>query len=156
MHDIKEPPMPMFNRVFNVVEFGAVGIGITDDTNAIKSAIAAAAAFTLPRSSGAVVHLPAGTYLTSSQLVLPSQVILRGEGSRSTTLLLADTFPTNTPLIRIGDGTQVVFSSRVEELTLDLASNGAIAGSIGIYSTDCQEQCGASHVVITGYCLGSA
>ncbi len=50
----------------NVTEFGATGDGVTDDSDAIIAAIAAASA-----SGGGTVSFPAGTYYISQQLLLP-------------------------------------------------------------------------------------
>ena len=66
--------------VFNVKSsaYGAVGDGSTDDTNAIQSAINAAA------TSGGVVMFPTGTYKVSSTLALTANsVVLRGVGTGS-------------------------------------------------------------------------
>ncbi|HEY1668492.1 MAG TPA: glycosyl hydrolase family 28-related protein [Trebonia sp.] len=52
--------------------FGAKGDGTTDDTAAINLALSTA-------TPGQVVYLPAGTYVTSAPLVVPSGVILRGD-----------------------------------------------------------------------------
>lgn len=62
---------------FSVRDFGAVGDGVTDDTVAIKAAIAAVGAGTL--------WFPNGVYLISSALVLPSDITLRGSGTIKTT-----------------------------------------------------------------------
>lgn len=53
-----------------VVDFGAVGDAVADDTAAIRAAIAA----------GGIVHFPAGTFLISGELVLPAGTIVRGAG----------------------------------------------------------------------------
>jgi hypothetical protein len=46
---------------FNIMDYGAVGDGSTNDTNAIIAAIDAAGA-----AGGGVVYVPPGTYSTSS------------------------------------------------------------------------------------------
>jgi len=74
-----EKPLPEPAAAANVKELGAKGDGTTDDTAAFKAAIAKAA------GKGAVL-VPAGKYLLSSHLVLPSGTVLRGAGSATTTL----------------------------------------------------------------------
>lgn len=66
---------------FDVKAYGAVGDGSTDDTTAINSAITAASA------AGGIVFIPAGTFI-SSQVVMKSNVWLRGAGRNVTTLKL--------------------------------------------------------------------
>jgi parallel beta-helix repeat protein len=58
--------------------FGARGNGETNDTAAIQAAINAASAL-----GGAIVYLPAGTYIIPTYLSIPSNVWLRGAGSTS-------------------------------------------------------------------------
>lgn len=58
---------------FSVINFGATGDGVTDDTIAIKAAIAAAFA-----AGGGVVWFPAGTYVTTDTLAVPRGVSLHG------------------------------------------------------------------------------
>lgn len=73
--NIPSPP-----EVANVRTFGAVGNGVTDDTQAFLNAIASA-------SNGAVV-VPAGRYkITQVLKITKPNVVLRGAGSGSTTLL---------------------------------------------------------------------
>ncbi len=60
-----------FDR-YDVRAFGAVGDGETDDTTAIRQAIAAAA------EKGGIVHLPAGRWLISDTLVVGRSVTLSG------------------------------------------------------------------------------
>jgi hypothetical protein len=63
---------------FNVMDFGAIGDGVADDTTAIQAAINAADA----NNRGAKVILPDGIYLTSAQLnVTGLGTTLEGEGS---------------------------------------------------------------------------
>lgn len=60
----------------NVKDFGAVGDGVTDDTTAIQAALTAAEK----------VHIPAGTYLVSSQLNLKNRQFISGDGRVATTI----------------------------------------------------------------------
>ncbi len=73
--DPPETPPPATSRVvvyptgtaglFNVTDYGATGDGTTDDTNAIKAAIAAALG---QGTRNSTVYFPAGTYLVSDTL----------------------------------------------------------------------------------------
>jgi len=67
--------------VVDVTAFGATGDGSTDDTASIERAISAA------RTTGGIVFLPPGTYLTG-QLTLYSRIHLRGSGGDATVLRL--------------------------------------------------------------------
>gem|GEM_PF-3696482 len=60
--------------------WGARGNGETDDTKAIRAALSASSA----------VHVPPGTYVISSPLIVKSSQRLFGAGSAQTTILLAD------------------------------------------------------------------
>jgi hypothetical protein len=51
----------------NVKDYGAVGDGTTDDSNAVINAIAAAVA-----AGGGTIYFPTGTYRITSQLVIPN------------------------------------------------------------------------------------
>jgi hypothetical protein len=60
----------------NVLDFGAVGDGVTDSVVAIQDAIDFAAA-----NNGGIVFVPSGSYICSSGLILKRGVNLVGEGS---------------------------------------------------------------------------
>jgi Pectate lyase superfamily protein len=70
---------------YNVTAYGAVGDGTTDDTAAIQQAITAAATNATTGSySGnlcGTVYVPAGSYLISSALNIPSTVRITGDGA---------------------------------------------------------------------------
>lgn len=66
--------------VFNAKDYGATGDGNTDDTAALQAAIDA-----VP-STGGTLYLPHGTYVISSQLVLKSYLMIRGDGMNSTAI----------------------------------------------------------------------
>lgn len=62
-------------NVFDVTKYGAVGDGVTDDTDAIKDAVAAAE---LTRGT---VYFPTGVYLVSDTIHINSPVNLIGQGA---------------------------------------------------------------------------
>ncbi len=78
--------------MYNAVEFGAKGDGVTDDTAAIQKALDAAAA-----DGGGTVQLPTGRFLIKTHLTFPPHVSLqgvwkkpnRGEEGKHGTVLLA-------------------------------------------------------------------
>ena len=77
------------NREVNVIDFGAVGDGKTDDTEAFKKAI----------GRGRVkVRIPEGHFITR-EIRLPSWTILAGEGKGKTIIKLHDDAPKGTRLI---------------------------------------------------------
>lgn len=62
---------------FNVLQYGAKGDGVADDTRALQAAVAAANA----NPGGGVVYVPAGNYkLTQPLTITRSGVVLRGAG----------------------------------------------------------------------------
>ncbi len=65
----------------DVMEFGAVGDGQTDDTNAFINAIKA-----IPNSGGALL-IPHGTYLITKKLAITKGVLFKGEGFDTSKLL---------------------------------------------------------------------
>jgi len=78
-----------FAEVVNVLDFGAVGDGVTDDTAAIQAAINAA--------SGKTVIIPSGTYIVN-QLNGISAVAIVGDSSGSTTLKRKNNSPSRSIL----------------------------------------------------------
>lgn len=67
---------------FNVMDYGAIGDGQTNDTPAIVSAFDAAAA-----NGGGTVYLPRGTYRVVTTLAIPQYVTLKGDGQDLTMIL---------------------------------------------------------------------
>ncbi|MBR4748794.1 MAG: hypothetical protein IK083_04380 [Abditibacteriota bacterium] len=72
----KRPPLfrPRSSRVFSVRAFGAKGDGKTDDTRAFAAALEAAG------KAGGTAYVPAGRYLITAPLTVPSGAELRGIG----------------------------------------------------------------------------
>lgn len=87
----------------SVRDFGATGDGNTDDTASLQRAIDEIEfgnfALTTPRLRR-IIHVPAGTYLISASLKLPSFVYLLGEGKGRTVIRQNSNL---TPLIQLKD-----------------------------------------------------
>ncbi|MEZ0262239.1 MAG: Ig-like domain-containing protein [Alphaproteobacteria bacterium] len=78
--------------IFNVLDYGATGNGVTDDTAAIQAAIDAAAA-----AGGGEVYLPAGTYIVTGgeeasdgAIQIFDNITVYGDGMGTTTIKLQD------------------------------------------------------------------
>lgn len=69
--------IPSYPVGVDVTDYGAVGDGAADDTQAIQTAIAAC-------PEGQAVSLPAGSYLTTGKITIKRSIVLRGAGPRST------------------------------------------------------------------------
>jgi hypothetical protein len=72
----------------NVMDFGAIGNGVTDDTNAINAAIASVSVIGGANGAyGGEIYFPHGVYLISSTIVLPAYRALKlfgaGNGSEN-------------------------------------------------------------------------
>ncbi|TFK19768.1 glucan 1,3-beta-glucosidase [Coprinopsis marcescibilis] len=90
-------PEPQSYRPFrNVKDFGAVGDGVHDDTNAINDAIAAQNRCGLGCGSStvspAIIYFPRGTYLVSAPIIPFYYTQLVGDAKQPPTILAADTF----------------------------------------------------------------
>ena len=103
-----------------VTDFGAVGDGVTDDTDAINRAL-----FQLYCRSNSVsarrgLFFPAGTYLVKESIVVPPFAYLYGEGATSSVILLdlaSDLSTLNAYAVRTGDSLQ--------QTGAQIGSNGA-------------------------------
>lgn len=95
----------------NIMDYGAVADGVTDDTAAFASALAAL-------SNGGILDVPAGEYLVSSDGSVPSidtcdDLWVRGEGKGVTKFKQAD--GSNQAVI----AANVVNNVRISDLTID-------------------------------------
>ena len=77
------PSLPDGHTWVNLKDYGAVGDGETDDTNAIQKAIA----------ENRTLFVPAGRYLVSETICLAPQTVLIGLNPISTQFVLADGLP---------------------------------------------------------------
>ncbi|MDQ8208903.1 glycosyl hydrolase family 28-related protein [Coraliomargarita sp. SDUM461003] len=71
--------IPNYSVGVDITNYGAVGDGVTDDTQALKDAIAACPA-------GTAVYIPDGSYLLSSTIFIDKSIVLRGESRLGTIL----------------------------------------------------------------------
>jgi hypothetical protein len=80
-----------FDDFVNVRDFGATGDGVTDDTESIRRAIEQIYKETEnlndPRTRR-TIYIPAGTYLTSNVISIPTNASLQGDGPSSSIIKL--------------------------------------------------------------------
>ena len=100
---VNRPINLKFAETVSVKDFGATGDGTTDDTAAIQAAITAC------QTSGSSLHIPAGTYKTTSTLNITSQIVMFGDGSRSSIINFYSSATTNFAiLISLADNSSVI------------------------------------------------
>lgn len=113
-------------NLLSVLDYGAIGNGVADDTTAIQNCINACFA------TGANMLVPAGTYLvtglTMSSDVYANHFSVFGEGRNKTIIRKYTT--SSTSVLTIGDGTPAIFQANItiEGITFDgLNTTSAVA-----------------------------
>lgn len=107
---------------YPVLNFGAVGDGVTNDTAAINAAIVAANA-----AGGGIVYLPVGTYMVTTIVPL-SNVSIRGAGPLT---VLKQIAATNAAVINNAGGSKT--NVEIADLTVDgNKANQTLVASLGI------------------------
>jgi hypothetical protein len=107
------------------------------------------------RHPGESVHLylaAGSTFTTTAQWVIPLGSIVTGGGSvpgggRGTTLIADRAFPTNTPVVYLGDY-NASGGSLIENITIDC---NHVKGSVGVFSDRVQELGGVRNVSVINY-----
>ncbi len=113
-------------QVYNVKAYGAVGNGVTDDTTAIQTAIAA-----LPTDG--TVFFPPGTYGISGTLVLGTSQHMAGPA----TLKWIGAAPGGlTDMLTVGNSLASSERQSVDQLTFDGANN---ANLVGLHVLNCHD-----------------
>ncbi len=72
-HPYATVPRPVTNNLFDVIKYGAVADGITDNTLVFQTALDSAG-----NNGGGTVYIPAGMYRLNGHLIVPPGVELRG------------------------------------------------------------------------------
>jgi hypothetical protein len=132
-------PDPRDAGFYNIRDFGAVGDGRTDDTIALRSAMAYIAS-----KNGGTLAFPEGDYLVTQTIALPSGIIIHGTNglaSKSPTSHLPRENPTrirlagsNKALFRIGECTEKI-TIRDIELIADSNENTYGIEAVGAYNS---------------------
>jgi hypothetical protein len=128
---------------FNVLDYGAVGDGVANDTVAIESAITAASA-AVGGATGAVVYFPTGTYLISNTITMPNRVGLQGANGRGVVIKPHSTFA-DSYMFHAVNGTSSMFASWIKDMYIDGRGKNMTAV---VWSQAWQETCGMERVVI--------
>ncbi|MEL6927860.1 MAG: glycoside hydrolase family 55 protein [Cyanobacteria bacterium J06600_6] len=127
-----EVQYPAQGDQINVKDFGAVGDGITDDTEAIKQAINATS------HELQIIYLPEGTYVVSDTLELGRFLTLQGVSSVKTTIKLKENSPGFAtqvkPVLRTFFNNNQTFAAYIQGITVKIGTGNPQA--IGIrYNT---------------------
>jgi hypothetical protein len=104
-----------------VLDFGAVGDGVTDDTDAINRALYQLYCREVNPQIRRSLFFPAGRYLVTESIVIPPYATLYGEGINSSVIVLDSSSPTSTLseyVARFGDSLQ--------QTGVNIGNNGAI------------------------------
>lgn len=116
--------------IANVRDFGAVGDGRTDDTNAINRAIQQIYSGVYNDSSTLVrrtIKFPAGTYLVSQSILIPPYATLVGDGIDNTVILTTNG---SSPAVKATDsqfnGTGSTKPKSIELADMQITANVAI------------------------------
>jgi hypothetical protein len=112
-------------QVFNVLNYGAVGNGVTDDTTAFNAAISAASKY-----PGATVYVPTGSYVISQITIGNLQLV--GDGQGKSVLLGAPTSSPSVAMVWLNSNTQI------SNLTLDSNNVGYSDLMYGRFRTNLQ------------------
>jgi len=111
------------NGIVSVLQFGAVGDGVADDTAAIQT-------FFNSFTNGGSGFIPAGTYKITSPLTLtinPGGFSIEGAGANATIFAAAATFSSTSPVLSIVTaGTPAGFS--IGKLAVQNAGSSALTG----------------------------
>ena len=110
----------------NVLDFGAVGNGTTDDTAAIQAAINSLS------STGGIVYLPSGTYKVSSALVMNTTGITLMGANRNSTIISGSNATQN--IIEIGSLSVLTKGNRVSNLQITSSVAKTAGAAIKVFS----------------------
>jgi len=107
----------------SVRDFGAVGDGIADDTDAIESAFSAVSGISTFSGSNKKIHFPAGNYPLTRTLVIGSNTTVLGDGPGITTITMPNNVSRNYSVVNIGIATTQSTNIHFEGITVDFNVN---------------------------------
>ena len=128
------------------IDGGAVGDGIADDTEAIRTALA------LSMAAWEQVYIPPGTYRLTDTIEFPRQVTLVGAGAGHSVLVLDDAAPgfgdpdAPRPVLRVFHGNNTTHHANLRRLGVDVGADNP--GAIGIEFTS-HNGGGIAEVILT-------
>lgn len=105
----------------SVKSYGAKGDGVTDDTNAIKSALNE-----LVPAVGGTIYFPTGTYIISETILIGGNVTIYGDGVFNSLIKLADN--SNCDIISNGENT-IMYYIKIHDIGLDGNAQNNTSGS---------------------------
>lgn len=105
----------------SVKSYGAKGDGVTDDTNAIKSALN-----DLVPAVGGTIYFPTGTYIISETILIGGNVTIYGDGVFNSLIKLADNSNCN---IISNDENTIMYYIKIHDIGLDGNAQNNTSGS---------------------------
>lgn len=105
----------------SVKSYGAKGDGVTDDTNAIKSALNE-----LVPAVGGTIYFPTGTYIISETILIGGNVTIYGDGVFNSLIKLADN--SNCDIISNDENT-IMYYIKIHDIGLDGNAQNNTSGS---------------------------
>ena len=105
----------------SVKSYGAKGDGVTDDTNAIKSALN-----DLVPAVGGTIYFPTGTYIISETILIGGNVTIYGDGVSNSLIKLADNSNCN---IISNDENTIMYYIKIHDIGLDGNAQNNTSGS---------------------------
>jgi len=103
-----------------VLDFGAVGDGVTDDTEAINRALYQLYCREVNPQIRRSLFFPAGRYLVTESIVIPPYATLYGEGINSSVIVLDTSSPTSTLSAYVAR-----FGDSLQQTGVNIGNNGA-------------------------------
>lgn len=140
------------DEIFSVADYGATGVGITDDSDYIQMAINDAI------NLGGILYFPKGTYLIGKTLKIKSAningLVIQGAGMNKTTILAAANLQN---AIQLGDTGERCYNVFLKDLTISrkktLITDEPPYHSRGIYAYNFNN-CGEYNVNVTNQYFG--
>jgi hypothetical protein len=134
----------------NVLDYGAKGDGVTDDTQAFIQALQSARHQSGPTTSSQTIYVPSGQYLIKSTLIVWAYTTLVGDWRNPPTLILAPSSPgfqdpTNPQPFLVTAGGLNVPDNTTDWQTRTDAFNGSTNNTFSIHVRDLNIQIGAGN-----------